>query len=495
MVPNLVGSTVAVFLLAVGLLLGHGPVATADSDANPSASSSGDAGGESHPPAITAGDDDIGSPSTASHSESASTAERPTSTLGSGREPGEPAVDAAAHDKDTAKSPSAGAVETRSTDTAETHSTDTAEKYSAGAVETPSTDAIETPSTDAVETPSTDAAETQSPGIGGTLFTGTTDMYPMTDFGTDSTSSSIDSGNSASAPADDTNGSSHDSVAAPVAASAPEVSTAVDASPSATHDASAATVESDVDVPIAPSSDVPASTVPAEPDVAPLADVVPLPAAICITADNCMTVLRAMLTLGAQLVIAPLATVSSWFGTVWYQADPEAAPRLPSQQNTAGSPSASDLASLLMSADSAAVWGPSTIRGGATSTKLGEAVLAEINVRGGVMHADAASSSPMSLPAADRELTRFVRHAIDTLVSSPTLIMLTVAAIPGLGGIIFIIGAGMRIGYRQAKFGFATGSSGLARYVPHGPLGVVRTGHLIAVRPRTRSPRFLEEAA
>ena len=446
-VTNLVGSTVAVFLLAVGLLLGHGPVATADTDANPSASSSGDAGGESHPPAITAGGDDIGSPSTASHSESASTAERPTSTLGSGREPGEPAVDAAAHDKDTAKSQSA----------------------------------------DAVETPSTDAAET--------LFTGTTDMYPMTDFGTDSTSSSIDSGNSASAPADDTNGSSHDSVAAPVAASAPEVSTAVDASPSATHDASAATVESDVDVPIAPSSDVPASTVPAEPDVAPLADVVPLPAAICITADNCMTVLRAMLTLGAELVIAPLATVSSWFGTVWYQADPEAAPRLPSQQNTAGSPLASDLASLLMSADSAAVWGPSTIRGGATSAKLGEAVLAEINVRGGVMHADAASSSPMSLPAADRELTRFVRHALDTLVSSPTLIMLTVAAIPGLGGLIFIIGAGMRIGYRQAKFGFATGSSGLARYVPHGPLGVVRTGHLIAVRPRTRSPRFLEEAA
>jgi hypothetical protein len=461
-VQNLVGSTVAVFLLAVGLLLGHGPVATADSDANPSASSTGDAGGESHP-AITAGGDDIGSPSTSSHSESASTAERPTSTLGSGREPGEPAVDAAAHDKDTAKSHSAGAVETLSTD--------------------------------AVETPSTDAAETQSPGLGGTLFTGTTDMYPMTDFGTDSTSSSIDSGNSASAPADDTNGSSHDSVAAPVAASAPEVSTAVDASPSATHDASAATVESDVDVPIAPSSDVPASTVPAEPDVAPLADVVPLPAAICITADNCMTVLRAMLTLGAELVFAPLATVSSWFGTVWYQADPEAAPRLPSQRNTAGSPSASDLASLLMSADSAAVLGPSTIRGGATSAKLGEAVLAEINVRGGLMHADAASSSPMSLPAADRELTRFVRHALDTLVSLPSLIMLAVAAIPGLGGFIIIIGAGMRIGYRQAKFGFATGSSGLARYVLHGPLGVVRAGHLIAVRPRTRSPRFQEEAA
>lgn len=462
-VRNLVGSTVAVFLLAVGLLLGHGPVATADSDANPSASSTGDAGGESQHPATTAGGGDIGSPSTSSHSESASTAERPTSTLGSGREPGEPAVVAAAHDNDTATS----------------HSTGT----------------VETPSTDAVETTSTDAAETQSPGIGGTLVTGTTDMYPMTDFGTDSTSSSIDAGNSASAPADDTNGSSHDSVAAPVAASAPEVSTAVDASPSATHDASAATVESDVDVPIAPSPDVPASTVPAETDVAPLADVVPLPAAICITADNCMTVLRAILTLGVELVIAPLATVSSWFGTVWYQADPEAAPRLPSQRNPAGSPSASDLASLLMSADSAAVLGPSTIGGGATSTKLGEAVLAEINARGGVMHADAASSSPMSLPAADRELTRFVRHALDTLVSLPSLIMLTVAAIPGLGGFIILIGAGMRIGYRQAKFGFATGSSGLARYVLHGPLGVVRTRHLIAVRPRTRSPRFLEEAA
>jgi hypothetical protein len=280
-----------------------------------------------------------------------------------------------------------------------------------------------------------------------------------------------------------------------VAASAPEVSTAVDASPSATQDASAAAVESDVDVPIAPSSDVPASTVPAETDVAPLADVVPLPAAICITADNCMTVLRAILTLGVELVIAPLATISSWFGTVWYQADPEAAPRLPSQRNPAGSPSASDLASLVMSADSAAVLGPSSIRGGATSTKLGEAVLAEINARAGVMHVDAASSSPMSLPAADRELTRFVRHALDTLVSLPSLIMLTVAAIPGLGGFIILIGAGMRIGYRQAKFGFATGSSGLARYVLHGPLGVVRTRDLIAVRPRTRSPRFLEEAA
>jgi hypothetical protein len=44
--------------------------------------------------------------------------------------------------------------------------------------------------------------------------------------------------------------------------------------------------------------------------------------------------------------------------------------------------------------------------------------------------------------------------------------------------------AGVRIGYRQAKAGFALRAAGIARFAGPGPLGVVRSGSLVVVRPR-----------
>jgi hypothetical protein len=49
---------------------------------------------------------------------------------------------------------------------------------------------------------------------------------------------------------------------------------------------------------------------------------------------------------------------------------------------------------------------------------------------------------------------------------------------------LIVCAAGIRIGYRQAKAGFMLRASGIARFAGSGPLGVVRTGSLIALRPR-----------
>ena len=44
----------------------------------------------------------------------------------------------------------------------------------------------------------------------------------------------------------------------------------------------------------------------------------------------------------------------------------------------------------------------------------------------------------------------------------------------------------MRVGYRQAKAGFVVRTAGVARFAGPGavPLGVIRTGSLVVVRPR-----------
>jgi hypothetical protein len=66
-----------------------------------------------------------------------------------------------------------------------------------------------------------------------------------------------------------------------------------------------------------------------------------------------------------------------------------------------------------------------------------------------------------------------------------SLSMLALAALPGVAGLLASVAAGMRIGYRQAKSRMAMRSSGIARFAVEGPLGVVRSGHLVAFRPRT----------
>jgi len=57
-------------------------------------------------------------------------------------------------------------------------------------------------------------------------------------------------------------------------------------------------------------------------------------------------------------------------------------------------------------------------------------------------------------------------------------------ALPGAGGLITLTAAGVRIGYRQAKAGFAFRAAGIAGFARPGALGAVRSGSLIVIRPR-----------
>jgi hypothetical protein len=66
-----------------------------------------------------------------------------------------------------------------------------------------------------------------------------------------------------------------------------------------------------------------------------------------------------------------------------------------------------------------------------------------------------------------------------------SLSMLALAALPGAAGLLASVAAGMRIGYRQAKSQMAIRSSGIARFAVGGPVGIVRSGNLVAFRPRT----------
>ena len=112
-----------------------------------------------------------------------------------------------------------------------------------------------------------------------------------------------------------------------------------------------------------------------------------------------------------------------------------------------------------------------------------------------------ASGSDGLIPVGVRE---FFQEAFDEIRQSPALAALLLAALPGLGGLLVLTGAGTRLGYRQAKAGIALRTAGIARFARSGPIGVVRSGSLVHVRPRSSrvvrpgtlgAGRFLDEAA
>ena len=67
-----------------------------------------------------------------------------------------------------------------------------------------------------------------------------------------------------------------------------------------------------------------------------------------------------------------------------------------------------------------------------------------------------------------------------------SLAALAALALPGAGGLTILTAAGVRIGYRQAKAGFAVRTAGIAGFARPGavPLGVVRSGSVVVIRPR-----------
>jgi hypothetical protein len=83
----------------------------------------------------------------------------------------------------------------------------------------------------------------------------------------------------------------------------------------------------------------------------------------------------------------------------------------------------------------------------------------------------------------------FLEHTVKAVLAPASLSALAALALPGIGGLLIICAAGMRVGYRQAKAALAVRTTGIARFARQGPLGVVRSGSLVALHPRR--PRTL----
>jgi hypothetical protein len=78
-------------------------------------------------------------------------------------------------------------------------------------------------------------------------------------------------------------------------------------------------------------------------------------------------------------------------------------------------------------------------------------------------------------------------HTVSAVLVPASLVALAALALPGIGGLLIISGAGMLVGYRQAKAASSLRAAGIARFARVGPLGVVRSGSLIALHQRTPS--------
>ncbi|MGZ8747956.1 MAG: hypothetical protein ACXWZ2_13285 [Mycobacterium sp.] len=84
--------------------------------------------------------------------------------------------------------------------------------------------------------------------------------------------------------------------------------------------------------------------------------------------------------------------------------------------------------------------------------------------------------------------TSFLDHVVSSVLVPASLTALAAIAVPGVAGLLIVCVAGIRVGYRQAKAGLALRVSGIARFAGPGPMGVVRSGGLIALH--TRTPRL-----
>jgi hypothetical protein len=78
----------------------------------------------------------------------------------------------------------------------------------------------------------------------------------------------------------------------------------------------------------------------------------------------------------------------------------------------------------------------------------------------------------------------FLEHTVKAVLAPASLTALAAFALPGIGGLLIICAAGIRLGYRQAKAALAVRTSVISRFARQGPLGVVRSGSLVAVHNR-----------
>jgi hypothetical protein len=113
-------------------------------------------------------------------------------------------------------------------------------------------------------------------------------------------------------------------------------------------------------------------------------------------------------------------------------------------------------------------------------------------------------ASPAQNVVEQTGLGSFLEHTVSAMLVPASLSALAAVALPGVGGLLIICAIGMRFGYRQAKALLAVRRAGIACFAGPGPLGVVRSGSLIAlrsrasrvVRPQTaRAASVVEQAA
>ena len=82
-----------------------------------------------------------------------------------------------------------------------------------------------------------------------------------------------------------------------------------------------------------------------------------------------------------------------------------------------------------------------------------------------------------------------LERTISAVLVPVSLAALALACLPGSAGLLIISAAGMAVGYRQAKAAATLRAVGIARFARLGPLGVVRSGSLVAMHPRASRVR------
>jgi hypothetical protein len=98
-------------------------------------------------------------------------------------------------------------------------------------------------------------------------------------------------------------------------------------------------------------------------------------------------------------------------------------------------------------------------------------------------------ASPARNAIVQSGLGSFLEHTVRALFVPASLSALAAVALPGVGGLLIICALGARVGYRQAKALLEVRRAGIACFAGPGPLGVVRSGSLIALRPRVLGVR------
>ena len=107
----------------------------------------------------------------------------------------------------------------------------------------------------------------------------------------------------------------------------------------------------------------------------------------------------------------------------------------------------------------------------------------------GVQPLSVSGTVPLKPAATPVSAKSIFEHVIEAVLVPASLTALAAMALPGVGALLVVAAAGVRVGYRQAKAGLALRASGIARFAGPGPLGIARSASMVVLRQRARGPR------